>query len=233
MENKIIKAEYNETPFEIVKKSDILLDFSRLNKLVPELKETFVKAQLFRTRTEMEVSVLNDLKFPTPASKYWQAIREQNVHFQELVILSYEYRKNIVEIKQMEAKLSTLVDSFEKELLQIEIEKKTFAARNQERTAKDRIRELEQWSEIKQRESAEMSPEELSDAGNHQLISYTIRWMNETLQMGNSSSPSERQNLIGQLRSGVKLCQSTGVWDKAKEGFSQEQLKLIEQQAND
>ena len=50
--------------------------------------------------TEVPVSVLNDIKFPTPAAKYWQAMREQNVMFQELVMLSYEYRKNLVEIWQ-------------------------------------------------------------------------------------------------------------------------------------
>ena len=97
---KITKAEYNETPFNIIQGSEILTkeDFDKLAPLSQELKENFKKSQVFRTRTEMEVSVLNELKFPTPTLKYWQSVREQNVMFNELVTLSYEYRKNAIEI---------------------------------------------------------------------------------------------------------------------------------------
>ena len=72
-------------------------DAANLDRLAPELRQTWETAQVFRTRTEMEMSVLNDLHFPTPDSKYWQCVREQNVMFGELVGLSFEYRKNRVE----------------------------------------------------------------------------------------------------------------------------------------
>ena len=35
-------------------------------------QEQYEKKQMWRTRTEMEVSVLNDVKFPNNAAKYWQ-----------------------------------------------------------------------------------------------------------------------------------------------------------------
>ena len=50
-----------------------------------ELQDTWIKNQMFRTETEMRVSVLNDLKHPTVAAKYWQAVREQNVMFEQLI----------------------------------------------------------------------------------------------------------------------------------------------------
>ena len=194
--------------FDIITQSQILtdVDIKDLQKLAPELKETFLKVQMFRTRTEMEVSVLNDIKHPTAASKYWQSVREQNVMFNELVMLSYEYRKNLVEIKILEKKMDVEPDELEQELLQIEIEKKTFIARNQERTAKARIVELKNWSDIKDREAQKMSKAELSEVDNHQLISYTKRWINQSIIMGQNGSPAERQNLMGQLRSGILLC---------------------------
>ena len=72
------KGEYGETPFGIITQSSILeqKDIDSISEMSDELKETFLKVQVFRTRTEMEVSVLNDTNFPTHASKYWQSVRE-------------------------------------------------------------------------------------------------------------------------------------------------------------
>ena len=36
-----------------------------------ELVDNWKKKQIFRTETEMRISVLNDAKHPTDASKYW------------------------------------------------------------------------------------------------------------------------------------------------------------------
>jgi hypothetical protein len=229
---KIIKGEYDETPFNIITQSEILTsgDFIALAKMSEELKETFMKVQMFRTRTEMEVSVLNDIKHPTPASKYWQSVREQNVMFQELVMLSYDYRKNIVEMKILDRKIEEEKDELEKELLKIEKEKKMFIAKNQEKTAKARIVELEQWSDIKRREAKHMNKNELADVDNHQLISYVKRWIKQSVIMGGTGSPSERHNLKGQLRSGILLCISKGILDSAIEDFSEEIREKIKKE---
>lgn len=218
------KGKINVIPFNIVKQSNILTinDWSNLASLIPELKTTFIKSQVFRTRTEMEVSVLNDTKFPTHSSKYWQAMREQNVMFTELVMLSYDYRKNLIEIKIKEREMKNEQDDLKKELLKIEIEKKTFISKKQERVAKDRIRELKAWSKIKEREANYMSQDELKEVDNHQLISYTKRWINQSILMGGNGSPAERQNLLGQLRSGILLCIKKGILNKVLKDFNLE-----------
>ncbi len=220
----IKKGEYDQHPFNIIEQSEILSlnDITDLGKMTEELKETFLKVQMFRTRTEMEISVLNDLKFPTHQSKYWQSVREQNIMFQELVMLSYEYRKNLVEIKKLERKISKEKDKLEKELLQIELEKNIFIARNQERIAKARIIELKEWSEIKTREADFMTESELANVDNHQLISYVKRWINQNIAMGANGSPSERQNLLGQLRSGINLAIKNGIINDVLRDFSKE-----------
>ena len=46
-------------------------DAQEILRLKEELADNWNKKQIFRTETEMRVSVLNDGKFPTPASKYW------------------------------------------------------------------------------------------------------------------------------------------------------------------
>jgi hypothetical protein len=199
----------------IIESSKILKqeDLKQLSGLKNELQDMFLNVQIFRTRTEMEASILNDLKHPTPDSKYWQAMREQNVMFQELVMLSYEYRKNQVEIKILQKKVDFESDELEKELLQIEIEKKQFIGINQERTAKDRIREIQEWHEIKESLRPFMTAS-LTDVNEHQLISYTTRWINQLTGMSEATSISERNNLLGQLDKGLKLCREKECMNK-------------------
>jgi len=231
--NKSIeKKEYENISLGIIKTSDILNagDFKALEGLKTELKDVFLTSQVFRTRTEMEISVLNDIKFPTPASKYWQSIREQNVMFQELVMLSYEYRKNLIKIKMLQRDIKNEQDNLKKELIQINLEKKYFILRNQEKTAKDRIRELKDWSEIKQRESKMMSKEELGSVDNHQLISYTKRWIKQSITMGQNGSPAERQNLLGQLRSGILACIKNNILDEVLKDFDYRIQKKVKKE---
>ena len=120
-------------------------DVEEFRKLIPELKDTWVKKQIFRTETEMRISVLNDGRHPTKAAKYWQCVREQNVFFENLMDLSFDARKNDIEIKQQQKELEEL----KKELIQIELDQKYYRKANLELTAKDRMREIEHWSRIK------------------------------------------------------------------------------------
>ncbi len=85
-----------------VKHLMVLLDkseSSEFKKMVPELQDTWRKKHMFRTETEMRFSVLSDNKYGTNGAKYWQSVREQYTHFENLMHLSFDYRKNDVEIK--------------------------------------------------------------------------------------------------------------------------------------
>ena len=73
--------------------------------LKEELTDTWTKKQIFRTETEMRISVLNDGKHPTQASKYWQSVREQNAMFEALMGLSFDLRRNQVNRLRLESKM--------------------------------------------------------------------------------------------------------------------------------
>ena len=77
-------------------------DVDQFKELTGELRDTWTKKQIFRTETEMRFSVLNDYKYPTKAAKYWQCVREQNVYLEQLMQLSFEYRRNDARIKYLE-----------------------------------------------------------------------------------------------------------------------------------
>jgi|TARA_R100000231_G_C5287354_1_gene153515 hypothetical protein len=173
-------------------------DVSAFKDMVDELKDTWTKKQVFRTETEMRFSVLNDLKYPTKASKYWQCVREQNVYLENLMTLSFEYRKNEIEIKKLNKKIDEEEDELEKELLKIEIDEKTFAKANMQLTAKDRMREIKLWSNLK-KESDDGSFDK-QDVNVHQLESYHKIMQNRAKTLTQGSTQPEVFNVLGQLQ---------------------------------
>lgn len=228
-ENKMFNELQVNTQFDQLGVSGILTqdDLNIITRLKGELQDTWEKTQIHRTRTEMEISVLNDVKHPTPASKYWQALREQGVMLNELVMLSFEYRKKQIEVKILEKKFDKEQDDLERELLKIEIEKEKYILSAQERVAKARIREIKDWSEIKERELKLMNGIDIKNVDNHQLISYTKRWIQQSILMRNNGSPAERQNLLGQLRSGIQACIKNNVLDLVLDSFPMDSQKQI------
>ena len=140
----VIEQEHNHL-------NNILDDdqFKQFKELTSELKDTWHKKQVFRTETEMRVSVLDDGRYPNRAAKYWQCVREQNVFLENLMSLSFDYRKNDIEIKKTHLKIEKEKDDLEKELLKIELDQKIYGKANMELTAKDRMREINLWSNLK------------------------------------------------------------------------------------
>ena len=173
-------------------------DVSAFKDMVEELKDTWTKKQVFRTETEMRFSVLNDYKYPTHAAKYWQCVREQNVYLENLMTLSFEYRKNEIEIKKLNKKIDEEEDELEKELLKIEIDEKTFAKANMQLTAKDRMREIKLWSNLK-KESDDGSFDK-QDVNVHQLESYHKIMQNRAKTLTQGSTQPEVFNVLGQLQ---------------------------------
>lgn len=170
-----------------------------------ELQDTWVKKQMFRTETEMRISVLNDLKHPTPAAKYWQAVREQNVFFEQMVFLSFDYRRNEVEIKKLHRKIAEEKDELEKESLQIDLEQKTFDKASMELTAKDRMRELRLWSKLKDELVKEDPNFDKQNVNTHQQESLPKRLM-KTFQFFDKAKDADgAKNIAAQIMTAQRL----------------------------
>ena len=173
-------------------------DVQQFKQLLPELKDTWHKKQLYRTETEMRFSVLNDIKHPTPASKYWQSVREQNSHFENLMRLSFDARKNDIEIKKIRLKFKKEKDLLEKELLKVELDEKIYNKASLELIAKHRIREIEHWSRIKKELTAKDKTMDTKDVNTHQLDSYIKRFKHSLQSLTPGTSYSEKVNVISQ-----------------------------------
>jgi len=178
----------------------------KLAGLVDELKETYSKRQIWRTQTEMMFSVLDDSKFPTPASKYWQCVREQSVFYQELVQLTLDYRRNDIAILEIEEKLEgDDLNKFERMSLEVDYDSANWARDGLQLAAKDRIRELDLWSQIKTA-LVEGNPEfDTEDVNTHQAEAYLKRMENRKDTLTSGSQGAEVINVLGPLNSLRKL----------------------------
>ena len=174
-------------------------DVSKFKELTGELRDTWTKKQMFRTQTEMEFSVLNDAKYPTKAAKYWQCVREQNVFLENLMSLSFDYRRNEVKIKRLEKKLAEETDEIKIELAQIDLDEKRYAKASMQLTARDRMREIKLWSMYKKK--YDDGSFDTKDVNTHQLHSYHLTMKNKAETLTQGSSQPEVFNVLGQLQS--------------------------------
>jgi len=175
-------------------------DFEYVTQHINTLQHNWEKNQLWRTETEMRVSVLNDLRFPTPASKYWQAVREQANFYANLITTSFDYRRNQVHQLQKRNEIDCCEDDLARELLQIDLEELQFAQIRMEREAADRVREIRLWDKIMQ-ECVEQDPNfDQQDVNAHQMESYARIFRNRFEHMGSDAGPSEQANIVGQLQ---------------------------------
>ena len=199
--NKEKRRDIQSRADKEVKHLMVLLDKSQASefkRMVPELKDNWAKKQMFRTETEMRFSVLSDNKFGDNASKYWQCVREQNSHFESLMRLSFDYRKNDVEIEKLEHKIiNPNEDKFEKKTAKIEREEKLYERSGMELVAKARMREITTWSKLKKEYNDGKFDDR--DVNTHQAESYMHTLEQRKLTLTPGSSQPEVFNVLGQL----------------------------------
>jgi len=158
-------------------------DMNTITKLTGELQRVFEVKQLWRTETEIRYSVLNDVSFPTPASKYWQCIREQNVFWEELVRTAMTYQKlqgelDLAEIEYDDIKGSSKKSQALRKIKDAEIKEKQFALMRMRLEGHDRVREIGLWEKIKE-EQLKKGDFDINDVNKHQVESYAKRWKEE------------------------------------------------------
>ena len=195
-------------------------DVKAFKDMVGEFRDTWTKKQIFRTETEARISVLQDMKYPTKASKYWQCVREQNVFLENLMSLSFDYRRNDVKIKRLEKKIIDEEDDLKKELWKIDLDEKKYGKASMELTAKDRMRELKMWSKLK----VEFNDGSFNDkdVNEHQLESYNKIMQHKSKTLTSGSSQSEVFNVLGQLQTIERVKRDGELGHNKKESITSE-----------
>jgi len=176
-----------------------------------ELTDTWTKKQIFRTETEMRISVLNDGKHPTQASKYWQSVREQNAMFEALMGLSFDLRRQEIKRLKLEKKMGKAQnegDELKQMEVQIDLDENLYGKANMEQVAQDRVRELNTWSKIK----SELKDGSFDDenVNSHQAESYKHALNNRVKALGPNAGPAEVVNAVGPLQTIQRLQKEDG-----------------------
>ena len=191
---------------DIIKKEEIHLnnlleqeDLSAFKSMVDELRDTWTKKQMFRTETEARFSVLQDNRYPTRAAKYWQCVREQSTYLDNLMALSFDYRRNDAKIKWLEGKIEKEEDEYKSTKYQIDLDEARFGKASMEKIARHRMREIKMWSMLK-KEFNDGSFND-KDVNQHQLESYHKMYAGKAKGITNNTPESEVFNIVGQLRS--------------------------------
>ena len=174
-------------------------DAKDFKAMTSELRDTWTKKQMFRTETEARFSVLQDNRYPTKASKYWQCVREQSSYLDNLMTLSFEYRRNQAKIAWLERKLEKEEDEFKAENYKIDLDEKRYMKASMEKTAHHRMREIKMWSKLK-KEFNDGSFDD-KDVNVHQLESYGRQYAEKAKQLTDNSSDTDKFNVLGQLQS--------------------------------
>ena len=170
-----------------------------LKEMTSELKDTWTKKQVFRTETEARFSVLQDNRYTTPAAKYWQCVREQATYIDNLMILSFEYRRNQAKINKLEEQIRTEKDEHEKINFEIDLDECRFYKASHERTAHHRMREIKMWSKLKKEfDDGSFNTE---DVNQHQLESYGRQYAIKAKNLSENSDEADKFNVLGQLES--------------------------------
>ena len=207
---------------DIIQKEEIHLnnlleqeDLSAFKGMVDELRDTWTKKQMFRTETEARFSVLQDNRYPTKGAKYWQCVREQSSYLDNLMNLSFDYRRNEAKIKWLEKKIESEKDEYELTKYQIDLDESRFVKASMEKAARHRMREIKMWSKLKG-EFNDGSFDD-KDVNQHQLESYGLQYHEKAKTLNANSSENEIFNVMGQLQSLQRIKKSGELKSSYKE----------------
>ena len=189
-------------------------DLSAFKGMVDELRDTWSKKQMFRTETEARFSVLQDNRYPTKAAKYWQCVREQSTYLDNLMSLSFDYRRNDAKIKWLEGKIEKEEDEYRSTKYQIDLDEARFSKASMEKVARHRMREIKMWSKLK-KEFNDGSFND-KDVNQHQLESYHKMYAGKAKGITTSTPESEVFNIVGQLRSLERIKQTGELENKTE-----------------
>jgi len=174
-------------------------EVSDFKAMTEELRDTWTKKQVFRTETEARFSVLQDNRYPTKGAKYWQCVREQSSYLDNLMALSFDYRRNDAKVKYLEKKIATETDEYKLTKYEIDLDEAIFGKASMEKTAKHRMREIKMWSKLK----GEFNDGSFNDkdVNAHQLESYGRQYHEKAKTLNEHSDDNEIFNVMGQLQS--------------------------------
>ena len=178
---------------------------------IDQINADWSSQTIWRTWTEANCSVLNDLKFPTSAAKYHQAKKEKLVFFEQLLMLSFIFREAQIDLAEVLEKLEKAI-GHKRERLEVKRDRLQFSIEGMHLQARERIREITMWSQIMQ--SLDDGTFDTVDKDTDELLGLTIRYCRELPAAQRSKDAAASINIVGQAYTLLKECTRRGVDDQ-------------------
>jgi len=188
-------------------------DINKLDAIQDSLMLSVDTRTIWRTQVEAEVSVLNDLKYPTPAAKFHQAAKEQVVFFDNLHHLSFDYRRKLLDLEEIDQKIADAEPgSIEARRLEIDREEAIYMLSVMQHEGRERVREIVMWEEIKQKclkADPTIHPENKNADQLRGLALSYVRQLPAALK--STTDPASSNNIIGQAGTMLVACDQAGI----------------------
>jgi hypothetical protein len=218
MKNEVISNLTNNY-MKNIQESELLPDnlLVKLHDMIPELRHDFDTQTIWRTETEIRCSVLNEKDFPDKASKYHQSKLEQTVFFDQLLQLSFQFRKKQQELDIKDAEIEELEDLKDTEgikayrikkiqaqinIKKIEKQELVYGLNNMKKQGEERMRELLIWSKVKS--ELDDGSFDIDNKDTNELVSLTKRYIQEAYNithMNGSQDTAGFNNILAQFYS--------------------------------
>ena len=225
---EVALTKCNETTLKNLQESTLLSesDMRKLEECLPAARDAFNKTQMFRTQTEMRISVLNDVGFPTADAKYWQSIREMNVMTEQLIMLSFTYKEKLLDLKELKLAKGQGLQDIALERNAVATQRKEFEIACIQREAHHRIREIAEWKKILD----ELTPvlgAGTEDVDHHQLFSLTLRFLQEyqiAESQGVNKDLDSYRNLRALVQTSVSAIERAGLMPSLMKTLDQNRI---------
>ena len=126
-------------------------------------------------------------------------IIKMKAYLDNLMTLSFDYRRNEAKIKWLEGKIEKEEDEYKRTKYEIDLDEARFGKASMEKVARHRMREIKMWSKLK-KEFNDGSFND-KDVNVHQLESYGMQYHEKAKALNANSSEAEIFNVMGQLQS--------------------------------
>lgn len=219
---------YSNEGLSIIKASQFLKeeDISFLLDNKSSFQEMFEKKKIWRSSVDMRVSVLNDVKFPDKASKYWQCLKECDAFYNYLIELSFDFRRNKVKLESLKRTLENCSDDLKSELLVIDIEELEYIISNQTKQAEERVREIKEWLILmEQLDDGSFNTQNIEKS---QLLSYAASFLKKYMINKDSITGAEKTNLVGLLVTSIRYCNEKGIINELLDIISVDEREQLE-----
>jgi len=123
--------------------------------------------------------------------------------FENIIRSSFEIRRNKIKYQKLLRKLENATDDLQRASIEVNIDENLYDRALLEQTAKDRIRELQTWSQIKS--ELDDGSFDNQNVNTHQAESLHLRLLNRARGINEHTDINEVNNIVGPLVTAERL----------------------------